>query len=57
MTGSMPGNAASTKLTWLLGGAPYAVAAPLNSLDWLTIWAWTSSPTTISHGPLAPSTM
>ena len=54
-TGSMPGNAASTKLTWLFGSAPNAVAAPLNSLDWLITWAWTSRPTTISHVPVAPS--
>ena len=38
-TGNMPGKAASTKLTWLFGSAPKAVAAPLNSLAWLITWA------------------
>src|SRR3546814_1547060 len=33
MTGSMPGMAASTRLTWVLGSAPNAVAAPENSFD------------------------
>ena len=32
ITGSMPGIAASTRLTWLFGSAPKAVAAPENSL-------------------------
>ena len=31
-TGSMPGMAASTRLTWVFGSAPNAVAAPENSL-------------------------
>ena len=31
ITGSMPGNAASTKLTCVFGGAPKSVAAPENS--------------------------
>ena len=30
-TGSMPGIAASTRLTWVFGSAPNAVAAPENS--------------------------
>ena len=34
-TGSIPGIAASTRLTCELGSAPNAVAAPLNSFDWL----------------------
>jgi hypothetical protein len=55
MTGSMPGNAASTKLTWLFGSAPNAVAAPLNSFARLITWAWTSRPTTTSHLPVEPS--
>ena len=54
MTGSMPGKAASTKLTWLLGSAPKAVEAPLNSLALLMTWAWTSRPTTTSHAPVVP---
>ena len=33
ITGSMPGIAASTSDTWLLGSAPNAVEAPENSLD------------------------
>ncbi len=48
ITGSMPGNAASTGETWVLGSAPNAVAAPENSLALETIWAWTSSPITDS---------
>ncbi len=52
MTGSMPGNAASTGETWVFGSAPNAVAAPENSFAFETIWAWTSSPITTSHGPL-----
>ena len=54
-TGSMPGKAASTKLTWLFGSAPKAVAAPEKSFELLITWAWTSRPTTISHGPVRPS--
>src|SRR5271156_344183 len=54
ITGSMPGIAASTGETWLLGSAPNAVAAPENSLALLTTWAWTSSPITISHSPVRP---
>jgi hypothetical protein len=56
-TGSIPGIAASTRLTWVFGSAPKAVAAPENSLALVLIWAWTSRPTTISHGPVAPSMM
>src|SRR5258708_27443762 len=55
ITGSMPGKAASTKLTWVFGSAPKAVAAPENSLAFEMIWAWTSSPITISHVPVLPS--
>ena len=33
----LPGMAASTRLTWLLGSAPKAVAAPENSFDWVMI--------------------
>jgi len=39
MTGSMPGKAASTKLTCEFGGAPNAVDAPLNSFARLITWA------------------
>ena len=53
-TGSMPGIAASTRLTWVLGSAPNAVAAPENSLALETTWAWTSRPITTSHSPVAP---
>ena len=55
ITGSMPGNAASTKLTCVLGGAPKSVAAPENSFASLITWAWTSSPTTTSQAPVEPS--
>ena len=53
-TGSMPGMAASTRLTWLLGSAPNAVAAPEKSLALEVTWAWTSSPITTSQSPVAP---
>src|SRR5580765_6631265 len=54
-TGSMPGIAASTRLTWVLGSAPNAVAAPEKSFDLVAvIWAWTSRPTTTSHSPVWP---
>src|SRR3954466_6534438 len=54
-TGSMPGIAASTRLTWVLGSAPKAVAAPENSFDAVAvICAWTSRPTTTSHSPVSP---
>ncbi len=55
MTGSMPGMAASTNETWVLGSAPNAVDAPENSLAFEMAWAWTSRPMMTSHGPLAPS--
>src|SRR3954451_7532844 len=56
-TGSMPGIAASTRLTCVFGSAPNAVAAPENSLDAVAvICAWTSSPTTTSQSPVAPLT-
>ncbi len=41
----------------VLGSAPNAVAAPEKSLALEVTWAWTSSPITISHGPVAPSMM
>ena len=53
----MPGKPASTKLTWVFGSAPKAVAAPLNSLDLLMTWAWTSRPTTTSQAPVLPSSV
>jgi len=53
-TGSIPGIAASTRLTCVLGSAPKAVAAPENSLDCVVICAWTSRPITTSHSPVAP---
>ncbi len=53
-TGSMPGIAASTRLTWLLGSAPNAVDAPEKSFDSEVTWAWTSRPITTSHSPVAP---
>ena len=33
ITGSMPGMAASTRLTWLFGSPPNSVEAPENSFD------------------------
>src|ERR1700686_3725435 len=54
MTGSMPGIAASTIETWLLGSPPNSVEAPENSFDFEVTWAWTSSPITISQSPVAP---
>src|SRR5690349_24869854 len=49
-TGNIPGIAASTRLTWVLGSAPNAVAAPEKSLDAVAvICAWTSTPMTTSH--------
>ena len=55
MTGSIPGIAASTKLTLLLGSAPNAVEAPENSLAFEATCAWTSSPITSSQSPFAPA--
>ena len=54
-TGSMPGIAASTRLTCVFGSAPNAVAAPENSLALVAVTcAWTSRPTTTSHSPVSP---
>ena len=53
-TGSMPGIAASTSDTCVLGSAPNAVAAPEKSLAFEVTWAWTSRPTTTSHSPVSP---
>src|SRR5215471_8973505 len=46
MTGSMPGIAASTSETWLLGSPPNAVEAPENSFEFEATWAWISMPIT-----------
>ena len=54
ITGSMPGIAASTRETWVLGSAPKAVGAVEKSLASETTWAWTSSPTAISQSPSRP---
>ena len=54
ITGSMPGIAASTKLTLLFGGRPNSVDEPENSLLSDVTWAWTSMPITISQSPVAP---
>ena len=52
---AMPGIAASTRLTCVLGSAPKSVAAPENNFDWVAvIWAWTSRPTTTSQSPVSP---
>ena len=54
ITGSMPGIAASTRLTLVFGSAPKAVEAPEKSLAFEVTWACTSMPITISQSPLAP---
>src|SRR6267154_6425127 len=53
MTGSMPGIAASTSETWVLGSPPNSVEAPENSFEFEVTWAWISSPITISQSPVA----
>src|SRR3954469_11416302 len=55
MTGSMPGNAASTVETCVFASAPNPVAAPENSFARAVTWAWTSRPMTISQEPVRPS--
>ena len=55
ITGSMPGMAASTRLTWELGSPPNSVEAPENSFDLEVTCACTSMPITTSQGPVAPS--
>src|SRR5690606_16072200 len=54
-TGSMPGIAASTRLTWLFGSAPNAAEAPENSLALEVTCACTSRPMTTSQVPVRPS--
>src|SRR5690606_38293473 len=54
ITGSMPGNPASTGETCALGAAPKPADAPEKSLDSVKAWAWTSSPITTSHSPVSP---
>ena len=54
ITGSMPGIAASTSETWLLGSPPNAVEAPENSFELEVTWACTSMPMTTSQSPVAP---
>ena len=51
MTGSMPGIAASTKLTLELGSAPNCVEAPENSLALEETCAWTSRPSQATAAP------
>src|ERR1700722_19788120 len=50
----MPGIAASTSETWLLGSPPKAVEAPENSFAREVTCAWTSSPTMTSQSAVAP---
>ncbi len=54
MTGSMPGMAASTRLTLALGAAPNEVEAPENSFASDVTCAWTSRPMMTSQSPVAP---
>ena len=55
ITGSMPGMAASTRLTWEFGSPPNSVEAPENSLALEVTCACTSMPITTSNGPVSPS--
>src|SRR3981189_3343818 len=50
----MPGIAASTSETWLLGSPPNSVEAPENSFEFEVSWAWTSMPITTSQSPVWP---
>ena len=54
ITGSMPGIAASTRETWLLGSPPNSVEAPENSFALEATWACTSMPITTSQSPVVP---
>ena len=54
MTGSMPGIAASTRLTLALGAEPKAVEAPENSFASDFTCACTSMPMITSQSPVAP---
>src|SRR5689334_7908967 len=54
MTGSIPGIAASTSETWVLGSPPKAVDAPENSFEFEVTWAWISMPITTSQSPVEP---
>ena len=54
ITGSIPGIAASTSETWLLGSPPNSVEAPENSFELEVTWACTSMPMTTSQSPVAP---
>ena len=49
ITGSIPGKAASTKLTWVLGSAPNFVGDDENNLEFESTCAWTSKPITTSY--------
>src|SRR5689334_2322974 len=50
----MPGIAASTKETCVLGAPPNSVAAPEKSFALEATWAWTSRPMTTSQSPVLP---
>src|SRR5450759_4595065 len=50
----MPGIAASTSETWLLGAPPNSAEAPENSFDFEVTWACTSMPMTTSQSPVEP---
>src|SRR3569833_1607441 len=54
-TGSTPGRPRSTAQAWVMGGAPYAVAAPEKILLLVASWAWISSPMTVTHSIRASS--
>ena len=48
-TGSTPGIPRQTGQVWVLGGAPNSEEQPQNILLFVFIWAWTSSPITVSN--------
>ncbi len=54
MTGSIPGMAASTRLTLAFGASPKPTAAPEKSLALEATCAWISRPITTSQSPVAP---
>ena len=49
ITGNIPGNAASTKLTWVFGSLPNLVGDVENNLDSYNTCACTSRPITTSY--------
>ncbi|SVA80686.1 uncharacterized protein METZ01_LOCUS133540 [marine metagenome] len=54
ITGSIPGKAESTRLTWLLGSAPNLVEDDEKSFDLDKTCAWTSKPIITSQFSFSP---